>query len=149
MDEVSSQSEEASPDENSSGKRLRKKTVWSKDYYLHHFRAAMPLTKTTERKYSQCVICKELVHREELKSHMLECVANRHECGECGSSFKKALYLNKHKKGLHDNEEASLHSKDKAITDQEDWDKDPEVENEVDNLERGRDIRKATQPLSV
>ena len=64
-DEVSFQNEEAS-DENSSCKRLRKNTVWSKDYYLYHFRAAIPLTKTIPRKYSQCVICKDLVHREEL-----------------------------------------------------------------------------------
>ena len=148
-DEVSSQSEEASPDENSTGKRLRKKPVWSKDYYLYYFRLDMPLTKTTPRKYSQCVICKELVHREELQSHMLECVANRHECDECGSSFKKALYFNKHKKKMHDTKEASLCSKGTAVSDQEDWDKDPEVEIEVDSLESGRVIRKATQPLPV
>ena len=105
------------------------------------------MTKTIPRKYSQCVICKELIHREELQSHMLECVANRHECDECGSSFKKALYLNKHKKRLHDNKEASLCSKDTEVTDQENWDKDPKVEIEVDSLESGRVIRKATQPL--
>ena len=66
----------------------------------------MPLTKTTPSKYSKCVICKELVYREDLKNYMLECVANRHECDECGSPFKKALFLSKHKKRLHDNKEA-------------------------------------------
>ena len=61
----------------------------------------MPLTKIIPRKYSQCVICKELVHREEYARN----IANRHECG---SSFKKALFLSKHKKRLHDNKEASV-----------------------------------------
>ena len=80
---------------------------------------------------------------------MLECVANRHECDECGSSFKKALYLNKHKKKMHDTKEAFSGSKDTEVVDQEDWDKDPDVEIEVDSLESGRVIRKATQPLPV
>ena len=44
------------PTEVSSGKRVRRKPVWTKDYYLSRCRLTMSKTKTTERKHCICAM---------------------------------------------------------------------------------------------
>ncbi|MCG8044654.1 MAG: DDE-type integrase/transposase/recombinase, partial [Candidatus Thiodiazotropha endolucinida] len=171
--EMSETGNESELQEASEGKRIRRKPFWTKDYVLSTFSSDMAKEKTTERKYAVCPACRELVKKDSFTNHLLKCSVEREECTECGSTFKKKAYLQKHMRTIHgklslskavkvnENEpkfdktkEASSVKDDESEKDQgDDWDSDPDIsleeDRDMDDLIRGRLIRKPTSPLPV
>ena len=75
------------PTEVSSGKRVRRKSVWTKDYYLSRCRLTLSKTKTTERKHCICAMCKEVVDKDTFKDHLVKSITSRLECEHCDATF--------------------------------------------------------------
>lgn len=161
------------PTEVSSGKRVRRKPVWTKDYYLSRCRLAMPKTKTTERKHCICAMCKELVDKDTFKDHLVKCATSRLECEHCDATFLNKSYLAKHVRAKHDTSKAVVEKTKKIpsetrkqgrfvlMDEHEEWDSDPSIDIEEPEKEttkdsevksdiiEGRVIRKSTNPLPV
>ena len=161
------------PTEVSSGKRVRRKPVWTKDYYLSRCRLSMPQTKTTPRKHCICAVCKELVDRDTFTDHLVKCATSRLECEQCDATFKTKAYLAKHVKAKHEDIKSVIEKskKDPSETEKqesfvlmdehEDWDSDPSIDIEEPEKEtskalevqssiiEGRVVRKSTNPLPV
>lgn len=66
-------------------KRIRRNPVWTKDYILSSCRST------------------ELVLKDNFTDHVVNCSVNRLDCDECEATFKRKMYLDKHKKRKHDN----------------------------------------------
>lgn len=130
------------PTEVSSGKRVRRKPFWIKDYYLSRCRLTMPKTKTTERKHCICAMCKELVDKDTFKEHLVKCATSRLECEHCDATFLNKSYLAKHVKAKHDTvkvvvekamtipSETRKQGKFVLMDEHEDWDSDPSIDIE-------------------
>ena len=163
--------EEVTPEDMVRQRRIRKKPVWLQDYVLSAFRSTMPQTKTTPRKNNIiCPVCKESIQRGETFSlHIVKCTETRIECKTCGQTFKKSVYLQRHLRTQHGNQDPSAMKSSENNTAKEnilsksfqdsdnESDFDPSKEPDVylsetdhdDELAVGRITRKPTTPLPV
>lgn len=115
-----------------------------------------------------CPVCKDLIQRGEFIGHVTKCTGGRIKCDNCSATFKKQIYMIRHRQNIHKAPVATAASTEKHLSESsssesDTWDSDPEIDlggsetvskqtkspESTEDVNDGRTVRKPTQPLPV